>query len=123
MLNPTNKKDFTMFTLRNLTAEDINTPISVKEAVFEQVGEGIVSRKLDFQVGFCNKSAKMWLNNEQDVQDALAILKQSGRVTFWCMGLGKRHGRSRCDSDRDSDDEVSDKLNSQTPAKRRKLTT
>ncbi len=37
VLNPTNK-DFTMFTLRNLTAEDMNTPASLKEFIFE-VGE------------------------------------------------------------------------------------
>ena len=110
-----------MFTLRNVTAEDINTPASVKETIFEQVGENIVSRKLEFLVGFYEKSANKWLNDEQDVRNALAILKHSGRLTFWCMGL--KQGGSRCESDRDSDDEDSDKLTSQRPAKKRKLTT
>ncbi len=44
VLNPINKKDFTMFTLRNLTAEDMNTPVSLKELIFEQVGECCLSK-------------------------------------------------------------------------------
>ena len=124
VLNPTNKKQFTMFTLRNLTAEDINSPVSVKEAIFGQVGERVVSRKLDFPVGFYHKSAKLWLNNEQDVQDAFATLKQSGKLTFWCMGLGKKRDRSGYDSDQGSDSELEDS-GEQRPAKtkKRKVTT
>ena len=56
VLNPQNKKDYTMFTLRDLTEEDLSSPNSIKEAIFVQVGEDIVSRKLDFQVGFTKKS-------------------------------------------------------------------
>ena len=59
VLNPTNKKEFNMFTLRNLTAEDINTPGSLKEAIFEQLGDSFVSRRLDFPVGFYHKSTKI----------------------------------------------------------------
>ena len=114
VISPTKKKDFTMFTLRNLTEKDINTPISIKETLFEQVGESVVSRKLDFPVGYYHKSAKLWLNNEQDVQDALAILKKSGRLTFWCVGLGEKSDSG----DRDSDVEGGE----QRPTKRRKLT-
>lgn len=47
VLNPINK-DFTMFTLRSLTADDINTPASKKEAIFEQLGESIVPKSWIF---------------------------------------------------------------------------
>ena len=44
-----------MFTLRDLAEDDLSSPKSVKEVIFVQVGEDIVSRKLDFQVGFTKK--------------------------------------------------------------------
>ena len=56
VLNPQSKKDYTMFTLRYLTEDDISLPESIKEAIFVHIGEDIVSRKLDFQVGFTKKS-------------------------------------------------------------------
>ena len=62
-----------------------------------------------------NKTSKLWLNNEQDVRDTLAILKRSGKLTIWCMGLRPRHN-----SDRDSDAEDSSE---QVPTKKRKIST
>ena len=35
-----------------------------------------MSRKLDFQVGFTNKSHKMWINDDRDICDALECYKQ-----------------------------------------------
>lgn len=119
VFSPTNKKDFVMYTLRNFSTVDISTPGCLKEIVFKQVGETVVSSKLNFPVGYYQKSSKLWINNDQDVQDALALLKRSGRLTFWCVGLGKsdrsRHG-SDCDSDVEDRNE-----NVQIPTKKRKL--
>ena len=50
-----------MYTLRNFTALSVHSPKDVKEAIFTQVGETVVSRKLDFQVGYYNKASKLWL--------------------------------------------------------------
>ena len=36
----------------------------------KQVGPDIISAKLDFPVGFFNKSDKFWINNELDLKDA-----------------------------------------------------
>ena len=46
-----------MSTLRNRINR--STPASFKKAVLELVGEEIVSRKLDFPVGYYDKSVKL----------------------------------------------------------------
>jgi hypothetical protein len=97
-----------MFTLRDLTEDDLSSPESVKEAIFVQVGEDTVprSRKLDFQVGFTNKSHKMWINNDRDIHDALEILK-TGKLTLWCIGVGSKAAKKRT-RENDSESEASD---------------
>ena len=62
-----------MFTLRDLTEEDLTSLESIKQAIFVQVGENVVSRKLNFQLGYIKRSRKIWINNERDIQDALEI--------------------------------------------------
>ena len=103
VLNPQNKKDYTMFTLRDLTEEDLSSPNSIKEAIFVQVGEDIVSRKLDFQVGFTIKSHKMWINNDRDIHDVLEILK-TRKFTLWCIGVGPNAAK-KCTHAREDDSE------------------
>ena len=118
VLNPTNKRDFTTFTLRNLTAERVDSLSFLKDFIVCEVGEDVVSRKLDFKLEFYHKSAKLWINNGKDLQDTLALLRRNGRLTFWCTGLGKRHCSS---NDHDSDID-GDELLSQRPAKKWKVT-
>jgi len=99
-----NPKDFTMYTLRRFNTDEMGTPDDIKEAIFIEVGDSAVSRRLDFPVGYFNKSNKLWLNNVQDVQAALALLFKNQKLTLWCMGIGKRK-RSANDSDIDDDEE------------------
>ena len=105
VLNPQNKKDYTMFTLRDLTEEDLSSPESIKEAIFVQLGED-VSRKLDFQVGLTKKSHKMWINNDRDIQDALEILKK-GKLSLWCIGVGQKAAK-KCTRENDIESDTSD---------------
>ncbi len=37
----------------------------------------------------------MWINNEKDFQDALDLIKETGKVVFWCIGPGT--GKKRVD--------------------------
>ena len=46
-----------MFTLRDLTEQDMSSPEAIKGTIFSQVGEGIVSRALNFQLG----STTLWI--------------------------------------------------------------
>ena len=50
VMNPQNKRDYTMFTLRDLAEEHLSSPESIKDAIYAQVGENTVSSKLDFQI-------------------------------------------------------------------------
>ena len=59
VLSQSNKRDFTVFTLRDVTQEDMQTPDSVKSMIFAQVGDA-VSDKLDFPLGYYRKSEKVW---------------------------------------------------------------
>lgn len=92
---PSNR-DFSVFTLRDLTVDSVNTYESLKEAILSQVGESTVSMSDEFQMAFFRKSEKLWINNDRDVRDALAIMTE-GKLTLWCMGkdkqpkLGKRN--------------------------------
>ena len=85
VLSQSNKRDFTVFTLRDVTQEDMQTPDSVKAMIFAQVGDA-VSDKLDFPLGYYRKSEKVWINNEHDVHDAIQLMKEIGKVTLWCVG-------------------------------------
>ena len=55
VLSQSNKRDFTVFMLRDVTREDMQTPDSVKAMIFEQVADA-VSDKLDFPLGYYRKS-------------------------------------------------------------------
>ena len=36
-----------------------------------------------------SKSKKLWLNSVQDLMEAWSLLKDGGRLTFWCNGVQK----------------------------------
>ena len=99
VLSPSNKRDFTVFTLRDVAEEDIETPDSLKEVIIAQIGDA-VSSKPEFPLGYYRKSEKVWINNEHDVRDAIQLLKESGKMVLWCLGQdqssvsGKKRERS-----------------------------
>ena len=85
VLSQCNKRDFTVFTLRDVTQDDMQTLGSVKAMIYAQIGDA-VSDKLDFPIGYYRKSEKVWINNEHDIQDAIQLMKEQGKVTLWCVG-------------------------------------
>ena len=99
VLSPSNKRDFTVFTLRDVPEEDLETPDSLKEVIIAQVGDA-VSSKPEFPLGYYRKSEKVWMNNEHDVRDAIQLMKESGKMVLWCLGqdqssvAGKKRERS-----------------------------
>ena len=97
VLNSNNKKDFTVYTLRSLSAEDFLTPDTLREEVFHQLGENVVSRKMDFCIGYFKRNVKIWINNNQDSKEAWETLDKVGKLTLWCIGIekcGLRRGQS-----------------------------
>ena len=108
VLSSTNKKEFTVYRLRNISVNHFSSPNSLKE---DQLGTA-VSRKLDFNIGYFHRNMKHWINNKQDLNDACKLLISSKRLTMWCIGsapeksmLRKRSGSEACAVDSTSDDE------------------
>ena len=102
VLSQSNKRDFTVFTLRDVTEGHMKTPTTVKSMISTQIGNA-VSDTLDFPLGYYRKSEKVWINNEQDVKDALKLMKEVGKVTLWCIGQDRAKKRDRSTDDLPSD--------------------
>ena len=95
VLNPLNKKKFVMHTLRDFPC-DLETPDELREEIFCQCGEEVVSGQLNFDIGYFTMSNKYWVNSEKDLADAWSLLQEGGRLTFWCTGVDKEeHGQTR----------------------------
>ena len=52
VISPSNKKEFSMFTPRDLTVDSVNTYENLKDAVLSQVGDAAVADADEFQMGF-----------------------------------------------------------------------
>ena len=89
VLNPTNKKEFKMFTLRNIALDETDSPEKLKKIIIDQCG-GSVAEQMD--MGYFNKhSKKMWLNNRLDMSDLWDLVHKGDNITLWCaMSSRKR---------------------------------
>ena len=80
VLSPANKKDFSMFTLRNVNPNELSTLDELKEEIFVQCGEGSqLPRTLEFKIGYFRRSQKLWINNKHRTSMMLGILYAVGR--------------------------------------------
>ena len=52
VISPSNKKEFSMFTLRDLTVDSVNSYENLKDAIISQVGDAAVADADKFQMGF-----------------------------------------------------------------------
>lgn len=83
VLNPANKKDYKMFTLRNVSVDEIESPEKLKKVIIDQCGESI-AKQMD--IGYFKQSKKIWLNNRLDMSDLLDLVRNKGEnITLWCM--------------------------------------
>ena len=58
LLNPRNKRKFTMYNLRNI--RPVLSCDEFKEQIFFQRGDKVVSGKLDFEFGYLKDGKKYW---------------------------------------------------------------
>ena len=89
VLNPSNKRDGKIHTLRNILQEDLNCPSKIKDAIVSQCGNEVVPPSPDMEIGYFHGSSKFWINNRLDVDDAWKLVDKSEKVTFWCTGIGR----------------------------------
>ena len=108
VLSPSNKKDFKMYTLRNVELSVMKRPDDIKNKLLEQIGGQVVSESLEFDLGYYTGKEKKWINNQDDACDALDILKSQNKLTLWCIGVLEKEKRKRDRSGSESDDNTTD---------------
>ena len=91
VFSPSNKKEFKMYTLRNIQANDFNNPTSLKTEVFNQLGDEIICGMLNFDIGYLVRNEKKWIHNAEDARDALALVTNGGKLTLWCTGISPKN--------------------------------
>lgn len=104
VFSPGNKREFIMFKLREVSESDFSTPDNLRKLILKQVGEDVVSKDLDFPIGFFSKSDKFWINNELDLKDVKDSFSQ-GKLTLWCTGKDKRGKKRVLEKENDEDSE------------------
>ncbi len=104
VLSPTNKKDFVIFTLRDVNDSVFDSLRSLKSEVLNQVGDSVVAEILNFQIGYFVRSEKKWINNARDLK-AVHQLKSTNKITLWCTGKTKRTRSGITESDDENDGE------------------
>ena len=108
VLSPSNKKDFKMYTLRNVEVSVMKRPDDIKNEILEQIGGQVVLESLEFDLGYYTGKEKKWINNQDDACDALDILKAQNKLTLWCTGVIEKEKRKRDHSGSESDDNATD---------------
>lgn len=104
VLSPSNKKDFTMYTLREVIADELLTVEDLKQEIYAQCGEEAnLPHTLQFKVGYFHRSKKLWINNEHDLNDAVTIIRNNERLTLWALSASPEVNKKRRRSD-DADD-------------------
>ena len=87
VLNPANKKDFRLFTLRNLSREMVSSE-KLKMAIFTQCGDESVPLPRNMEFRFYNQSGKkLWINNRLVVNDMWELVSKGDKLTLWCVGI------------------------------------
>ena len=95
VLNPSNKRDSKMHTLRNILQEDLDSPSKIKDMIFAQCGKEVVPPPPDMEMGYFHGSSKFWINNRLDVNDLWKLVNEGEKVTFWCTGIERSCDRKR----------------------------
>jgi hypothetical protein len=104
VLSPSNKKDFKMYTLRNVELSVMKRPDYIKNEILEQIGGHVVPESLEFDLGYYKGKEKKWINNQDDCCDAVDVLKSQNKLTLWCTGVIEKEKRKRDRSGSESDD-------------------
>lgn len=109
VLSQSNKKDFKMYTLRNIACSVFSSPNNIKTEILDQISDNVVSETLEFDLGYYVGKEKKWINNEEDVCDALEVLKLQNKLTLWCTGVSNEKERKKRERESESDDNASEK--------------
>ena len=80
------KSQYETYVLRNL-GDHMSTPAILKKVIHSQLGSDIVSKKLDFSIGYIRSNSKISVRDESDVQDVWDYVRKKESITLWCDGV------------------------------------
>ena len=107
VINPSKKSDTRLFILRNVELQKLKTPESMKNLLLSQLGQEIVAKE-SFEMGYFHGNKRVWVRNEDDIQEVVKLLRSKDNhcVTLWCMGKSQASKRVLELSDSESDEEA-----------------
>lgn len=118
VLNPANKKDFRLYTLRDLSRE-MDSSDKLKMAIFTQCGDEAVPLPRDMELGFYNQSGrKLWINNRLDMNDMWELVSKGEKLTLWCVGLPSPTAQSSRNMKRSSSEREKELTGESEPPKK-----
>ena len=72
VINPENKKDCQVYTVRNLSG-DIDSPARLKKSLSEQYGD-LLPPVEDMEIGYFHQTKKMWIRSRLDLNDMCNLM-------------------------------------------------
>ena len=102
VFNPANKKEFKMFTLRNLSMDETDSPEKLKKQIADQYGHELNPKLME--VGYFKQSKKLWLNNRLDMNDMWDLISKNENITLWCIEVPMPVTRKRSQLDTNAED-------------------
>ena len=98
ILNSHNKREFRLFSLRNVSSELINCPEKLKNEIAQQCE---LSKVDNMEVGYFNHAKKRWINNRLDLVDMWKLVAKGDKIVLWCV---ENSDNERAPSKRPSED-------------------
>jgi len=107
LINPMKKKEYETYVLRDIPKESLSSPMDLKEELYKQFGNDLVSPSLSFAVGYVKGSSTVSIRTPDDMNDVWKMPGTiRGNTVLWCEKAVKKRGSSfASDEDIESEDE------------------
>ena len=101
VINPTKKKEFETYVLREVSKGHISTPTLLRKELVQQFGESLVSTAQDFAVGYYRGCCKLSTCSPADIEEVWKCACKGENITLWCNGPKQTRIEIGSDSDED----------------------
>ena len=101
VINPTKKKEFETYVLREVSKDRISTPTLLRKELIQQFGESLVSSAQDFAVGYYRGCCKLSICSPADIEEVWKCACKGENITLWCNGPKQTRIEIGSDSDED----------------------
>ncbi len=85
VINPKKKRDAKTYILKDIHPQTIRTLKCLREHIFEQLGKGVVSFQLDFDIGYMSGNQRICFT-EREIGSLFPEIAKDGSQ-LWCEGI------------------------------------